>query len=328
MDLTAARKSAKAGVAAGKKVQALRDKARMADDLARGLTLFREGQAKPIVSSITKLSEKLSAIDMAQNERIQKIEKGLATTIPTEFHFPTVPRFEPFTPPLKTLTPEEAEMKKNREAFTEREIKKKITESDIMVPETEAEKISRRPRRRALRRTPKPSATGSGFGQQKRHAFKVDKENNSFGNFNVDLPKLRGSSRLVVTNKGGQVVKDQMSDKSFVDLLTKRFNPKTNYSPKSLELFSDLVNMSGMSSHKRSGKNNLVKRGGGLIIDLSNPRKVLEDLALRVANRRSGNNSVDLRNEIVTLLSYMEKEGLLDRETVQKISQKAFLGFR
>ena len=65
------------------------------------------------------------------------------------------------------------------------------------------------------------------YGQPKRNAFKIS--GSSFGNLSVDVPKLMHEMKLEV-KRGGEIVMQRDVDKSLVDLLTKRFNPKkTNH---------------------------------------------------------------------------------------------------
>ena len=81
---------------------------------------------------------------------------------------------------------------------------------------------------------------GSGirkYKQPKRNAYKIS--DSSFGNLSVDVPKLKNEIKLNVF-RGGKIVYHADADKSLVDLLTKRFNPKRSYSLNAVKIFNDL----------------------------------------------------------------------------------------
>ena len=69
---------------------------------------------------------------------------------------------------------------------------------------------------------------GSGirkYKQPKRNAYKIS--DSSFGNLSVDVPKLKNEMKLNVF-RGGKIIYHADADKSLVDLLTKRFNPRSS----------------------------------------------------------------------------------------------------
>ena len=69
---------------------------------------------------------------------------------------------------------------------------------------------------------------GNGFShQRKRNAYKLSK-GGSFGHVYIDPAKLR-MNRLSVKDKAGNSVMDNVVDSSLIDLLTKRYNPKVEY---------------------------------------------------------------------------------------------------
>ena len=70
--------------------------------------------------------------------------------------------------------------------------------------------------------------TGNGFvSQRKINAYKLSK-GGSFGNLFIDPAKLR-INRHNVKDKAGNNVMDTIVDSSPIDLLTKRYNPKVDY---------------------------------------------------------------------------------------------------
>ena len=81
---------------------------------------------------------------------------------------------------------------------------------------------------------------GSGirkYKQPKRNAYKIS--DSSYGNLSVDVPKLKNEMKLNVF-RGGKLIYHADADKSLVDLLTKRFNPRRSYSLNAVKIFNDL----------------------------------------------------------------------------------------
>ena len=86
---------------------------------------------------------------------------------------------------------------------------------------------------------------GNGFGhQRKRNAYKLSKCG-SFGHVYIDPAKLR-MNRLSVKDMAGNSVMDNVIDSSLIDLLTKRYNPKVEYTSEAKEIFKDLTRFSGL----------------------------------------------------------------------------------
>ena len=94
---------------------------------------------------------------------------------------------------------------------------------------------------------------GNGINQQrKRNAYKMSK-GGSFGHVYIDPAKLR-MNRLSVKDKAGNSLIDNVVDNSLIDLLTKRYNPKFEYTPEAKDIFKDLTRFSGFKKSRRSGK--------------------------------------------------------------------------
>ena len=68
------------------------------------------------------------------------------------------------------------------------------------------------------------------YTQKKRNAYKVNPQTGVYGNVNIDVPKLYGQLKLIA-NKDGKKLYEKQVDFDTLDLLTKRFNNKKNYSP-------------------------------------------------------------------------------------------------
>ena len=96
---------------------------------------------------------------------------------------------------------------------------------------------------------------GVKYKQPKRNAYKI--QDGGYGGLVIDLPKLFNGMKLNVF-RGGKLVYQSDVDRSLVNLLTKRFNPKTKYSMNAVRIFNDLNTLSNMPKHRFSGKSRMV----------------------------------------------------------------------
>ena len=92
----------------------------------------------------------------------------------------------------------------------------------------------------------------SGLLQPKRQSYKITKDGR-YGNLNIDINQLFGFNRLIAM-KGFEVVVDERVDDDFIELITKRYNPRKTYSVKTENLFKHLTEMSEIPMHKTSSK--------------------------------------------------------------------------
>ena len=114
---------------------------------------------------------------------------------------------------------------------------------------------------------------GSGvrkYKQPKRNAYKIS--DSSYGNLSVDVPKLKNEMKLNVF-RGGKIVYQADADKSLVDLLTKRFNPKRSYSLNAVKIFNDLNLLANLPRHPSSGKSKLIGSG---VVYYNDPNELAE----------------------------------------------------
>ena len=95
------------------------------------------------------------------------------------------------------------------------------------------------------------SGTGI-YTQKKRNAYKISQKG-QYGGLVIDLPKLQGHLK-VVAHKNGQKVYDKQGDFDTLDLLTKRFNGRKNYSQLARSIFNDLNRLSEIPIHRTSKK--------------------------------------------------------------------------
>ena len=161
---------------------------------------------------------------------------------------------------------------------------------------------------------------GNGINQQrKRNAYKLSK-GGSFGKLYIDPAKLR-KNRLSVKDKAGNSLIDNVVDNSLIDLLTKRYNPKVEYTPEAKDIFKDLTRFSGIKKSKRSGKQKLL---GGSTVTLvpDTPKDILARLTLLLGTRRAGNNSLDIRNEIVQLIDIAYSKKIISNEEKGRLTTK------
>ena len=72
----------------------------------------------------------------------------------------------------------------------------------------------------------------------------------SFGHVYIDPAKLR-MNRLSVKDMAGNSVMDNVVDSSLIDLLTKRYKPKVDYTSEAKDIFRDLTKFSGFKKGKK-----------------------------------------------------------------------------
>ena len=97
----------------------------------------------------------------------------------------------------------------------------------------------------------------------------------SFGHVNIDPAKLRING-ISVKDMAGNSVMDNVVDSSLIDLLTKRCNPKVEYTPEAKDIFKDLTRFFGLKKSRGSGKQKLLDGTVTLIPDT--PKDILTRL--------------------------------------------------
>ena len=117
--------------------------------------------------------------------------------------------------------------------------------------------------------TPK-KGKGIRYKQPKRNAYKI--QDGGYGGLVIDLPKLFDQMKLNVF-RGGKMVYEANADKSLINLLTKRYNPKTKYSLNAVKIFNDLNTLSNMPKHRSSGKSRMV---GSSVTYYNDPQNLVE----------------------------------------------------
>ena len=150
---------------------------------------------------------------------------------------------------------------------------------------------------------------GNGFCHQRiRIAYKLSKCG-LFGHVYID-PAILKMNIVCVKDVAGNSVMDNVVDSSRIDLLTKRYNPKVEYTPEAKDIFKNLTKFSGLKKSRGSGKQKLL--GGAVTLIVDNPKDTLTRINLLLGTRRAGNNSLDIRNEIVKLIDIAAAKNVIN----------------
>ena len=124
----------------------------------------------------------------------------------------------------------------------------------------------------------------------------------------IDLPKLIGQLRLVAS-QNGQKVMDEQADFDTMDLLTKRYNSKKNYSNLSKMLFDQLNKLSEIPIHRSSKK--ISKIGSGVVY-YNNVNDLMDRLELLGGAIIAGNDAV--QSEFSQIARTLNKFGVIDND--------------
>ena len=108
-------------------------------------------------------------------------------------------------------------------------------------------------------------------------------------------------------------------DRDTVDLLTKRFNPKKNYSLLARNVFHDLNKLANLPKHKSSGKCALK---GGAIRYYSSPKDLFDRLEILTASVKADNNSTAIFNELYEIMDELIKRGEISQDQYNRFSNK------
>ena len=162
------------------------------------------------------------------------------------------------------------------------------------------------------------------YKQPKRNAYKIQNSSNSspsvwhYGGLLVDYPKLMNNMLLDVY-KDNKLVYQDKADKSLIDLLTKRYNPKTKYSIDAVRIFNDLNLLTNMAKHKSSKKSNMI---GSSLVDRSDPNKLAKRLEIIVGSLNAGNNSRILKNDLTLINNELYRIGAITKEMHDALFKK------
>ena len=166
-----------------------------------------------------------------------------------------------------------------------------------------------------------PSFTGSGvrkYKQPKRNAYKIG-AGGQYGDLMFNVPRLL-NEMVIEAAKGGSIIYEQPADKSLIDLLTKKYNPRKAYSLKAIQIFQDLCRLANMPKHRSSGKSKLLRRGGQIYY--TSPEDLMNRLELLTGTRIAGNTNLEIRNEISEILDHLLKNKEISKKSYDTYIQK------
>ena len=160
--------------------------------------------------------------------------------------------------------------------------------------------------------TVKKGAAKTGKGHTKRHAYKI--QDKSFGHLMIDVPKLMNEMKLDAF-RGGNLVYQADVDRSLIDLLTKRFNPKKPVSLNAARVFNDLVMLANLPKHPSSGKSWLL---GSSVIAYSKPEDLIKRIDILLGAAAAGNTSHVITNDLSMVNDELLKIGAIDQDMHRK----------
>ena len=123
----------------------------------------------------------------------------------------------------------------------------------------------------------------------------------------------------VFAYRGGKLMYQSDADKSLVNLLTKRFNPKTKCSMNAVRIFNDLNTLANMPKHKSSGKSRMV---GSSVTYYNNANELADRIKILIGSLAAGNNSPVLKNDLSQIIDELLRINAIDRSLHEKFYQK------
>ena len=108
-------------------------------------------------------------------------------------------------------------------------------------------------------------------------------------------------------------------DKSLINLLTKRFNPKTKYSMNAVKIFNDLNTLSNMPKHRSSDKSRMV---GSSVTYYNNANDFADQMKILIGAIAVGNNSPVLRNDLSQINDELLRIQAIDKSMHERFYEK------
>ena len=165
----------------------------------------------------------------------------------------------------------------------------------------------------AKRHAPTPK---KGRGQPKRNAYKI--QDGSYGGLVIDLPRLYNEMKLNVF-RGGKLLYSADADGSLINLITKRFNPKTKYSINAVRIFNDLNTLANLPKHSSSGKTRMV---GSSVTYYNDPNQLADRMKILIGSIAAGNNSPLNINDLSQINDELLRIGAIDQSIHEKFFKK------
>ena len=157
------------------------------------------------------------------------------------------------------------------------------------------------------------------YKQPKRNAYKISGEG-QYGDLLINTEKLFNNHIVEARPlKGGAIFYEQPVDKTLIDLLTKKYNPKSKYTEAAIQVFQDLSRLANIPKHKSSGKSKLL-RGGKMYF--TSPEELVDRLTLLTGIRAAGNTNIQMRNEILEILDLLLKNKKISNKNYDDYIQK------
>ena len=160
------------------------------------------------------------------------------------------------------------------------------------------------------------STPKKGSGQPKRNAYKI--QDGSYGGLVIDLPKLMNEMKIDVF-RGGKLLYSADADKSLINLITKRFNPKTKYSINAVKIFNDLNTLANLPKHRSSGKTRMV---GSSVTYYNDPNQLADRMKVLIGSMAAGNNSPLNINDLSQINDEFLRIGAIDSSLHEKFFKK------
>ena len=157
---------------------------------------------------------------------------------------------------------------------------------------------------------------GKGLKQPKRNAYKI--QDGQYGGLVIDLPRLFNEMKLDVF-RGGKLLYSADADKSLINLITKKFNPKTKYSINAVRIFNDLNTLANMPKHRSSGKTRMV---GSSVTYYNDPNQLADRMKILIGSIAAGNNSPLILNDLAQINDELLRIGAIDQSLHEKFFQK------
>ena len=157
---------------------------------------------------------------------------------------------------------------------------------------------------------------GKGLKQPKRNSYKI--QDGSYGGLVIDLPKLMNEMKIDVF-RGGKLLYSADADKSLINLITKRFNPKTKYSINAVKIFNDLNTLANLPKHRSSGKTRMV---GSSVTYYNDPNQLADRMKVLIGSMAAGNNSPLNINDLSQINDELLRIGAIDSSLHEKFFKK------
>jgi len=166
----------------------------------------------------------------------------------------------------------------------------------------------------------KTHKTGKGvrkYKQQKRNAYKID-NNNAYGVLMIDVDKLM-NEMILNAYRNGKLIYSANGDKSLINLLTKRYNPKTKYTNTAIKIFNDLNLLSNIPKHKSSGKTKMI---GSSVMYYNDPSKLADRIKILTGSIITGNNSKFIKHDLSQINDELLRIGFIDKNMHEQLYRK------